>query len=405
VRSVSDNFKNLSLAARAATLAQLWKIIRTDGEIFGFTDHDCDIVYGGVTFQAAKGHLPSAIANAGNLAVDNLDVATMLDADLITEADIMAGVWDNAVVDLYQIDYEHPEYGVMILAAGWKVGNFSVKDHEFAVEIRSKTQALQQVIIELTSPECRASLGDARCKIALQPALWQAMEDVTLGTVRRATAYDSRRQVAIVAGATGAAEPSWNTTPGEQTVDGTCTWLCCDLLEVDPWEAEEEVTLGEIRRATVYDYRQYVCIAAGTTGVSEPSWDTTPGEQTADGTVAWLCIAAWHKEAAVTGVTDRRQFEAVSLADADGAFNYGVLLWLTGANAGYEMEVKSWILGTHTVTLFEKMPFVIAIGDTFAIAMGCDRRLATCKARFNNVVNFRGEPYLPGTDEVLRYGG
>jgi uncharacterized phage protein (TIGR02218 family) len=51
------------------------------------------------------------------------------------------------------------------------------------------------------------------------------------------------------------------------------------------------------------------------------------------------------------------------------------------------------------------MPFAIAIGDLFAVTMGCDRRLATCKARFDNVVNFRGEPYLPGTDEVLKYGG
>ena len=405
MRNISDNFKNLSLAARVTTLAQLWKITRRDGEIFGFTDHDRDIVYGGVTYQAAKGHLPSAIANAGNLAVDNLDVATMLDAEFFTEEDVMAGVWDNAVIDLYQIDYEHQERGVMILASGWKTGNFTVKDHEFAAEIRSKTQALQQVIVELTSPECRASLGDSRCKIALQSDLWSAEEAITLGEMRRATTYDGKRYVCIVPGTTGATEPEWDDTPGEETVDGEVTWLCCDLLEVDPWQAETAAALGEICRSTSYDYRQYVCIDAGTTGASEPEWDPTPGEETVDGTVTWLCLAAWHKEGAVTGVTDRRIFEAVSLADADDAFNYGVLLWLTGANAGYEMEVKDWVLATHTITLFEKMPFVVAIGDTFAVTMGCDRRLATCKARFDNVVNMRAEPYLPGTDEVLKYGG
>jgi hypothetical protein len=405
MRNISDNYKNLSLASEVTTLAQLWRITRRDGEIFGFTDHDQDIIFGDLTYQAAKGYLPSAVSNAGNLAVDNLDVATMLEAGLFTEADIEAGVWDNAVIDLYQIDYEHLDRGVMILAAGWKVGNFTVKDHEFSAEIRSKTQVLQQVIVELTSPECRASLGDLRCKIALQSGFWLAETAYALGDFVRATTYDGRRYICIDVGTTGATEPEWNITPGEETEDGTVTWLCCDLLEVDPWSAEAEVGLGEIRRATSYDYRHYVCIVAGETGATQPEWADTPGTETVDGEVTWLCLAAWHKEAAVTGVTDRRVFEAVSLADTNDAFNYGVLLWLTGANAGYEMEVKEWVLTGHTMTLFEKMPFVVTIGDLFAVTMGCDRRLATCKARFDNIVNMRAEPYLPGTDEVLKYGG
>lgn len=401
-RACTDNFKNLSLTG-VLTLAQLWRLTRRDGEVFGFTDHDRDITYDGLTYLAAKGYLPSAISQGGNLAVDNLDVVTMIDAGYFTEEDIQAGIWDNAVVDLYLIDFEHTDRGIMILAEGWRTGEFKIRDQEFSVEIRSKTQQLSQVIVEITSPECRASLGDIRCKIALQAGQWQAEEEVTLGVARRATAYDGRRQVCIVEGTTGATEPTWDTTPGEETEDGTATWLCCDLGEVDPWSAEEEMTLGEIRRATTYDYRQYVCIVAGTCGAEEPVWDTTPGAETEDGTATWLCIAAWHKEAAVTGVTDQREFEAVSLADEDDAFAYGVLLWITGANAGYEMEVKGWTLATHTMVLFDKMPFEIEIGDTFAASMGCDRRLATCKNRFANVINLRGEPYLPGSDEVFRY--
>ena len=38
-----------------------------------------------------------------------------------------------------------------------------------------------------------------------------------------------------------------------------------------------------------------------------------------------------------------------------------------------------------------------------ALAQGCDRRLATCRARFDNVANFRGFPHIPGNDFVLRY--
>jgi len=36
---------------------------------------------------------------------------------------------------------------------------------------------------------------------------------------------------------------------------------------------------------------------------------------------------------------------------------------------------------------------------------GCDKRLETCLSRFGNVVNFRGEPFLPGIDLLTRYPG
>ena len=36
-------------------------------------------------------------------------------------------------------------------------------------------------------------------------------------------------------------------------------------------------------------------------------------------------------------------------------------------------------------------------------ALGCDRQLRTCRERFDNVVNFRGFPHIPGNDFVMRY--
>lgn len=45
----------------------------------------------------------------------------------------------------------------------------------------------------------------------------------------------------------------------------------------------------------------------------------------------------------------------------------------------------------------------MAVGDTFHIVPGCDKRLATCRDRYANVINFRGEPYLPGQDALTAY--
>jgi uncharacterized phage protein (TIGR02218 family) len=45
----------------------------------------------------------------------------------------------------------------------------------------------------------------------------------------------------------------------------------------------------------------------------------------------------------------------------------------------------------------------IAKGDGFTIRAGCDKRIATCGAKFANTANFRGFPHIPGQDTILRY--
>ncbi len=47
------------------------------------------------------------------------------------------------------------------------------------------------------------------------------------------------------------------------------------------------------------------------------------------------------------------------------------------------------------------MALSIAPGDAFVVITGCDKQLATCRARFANALNFRGFPHMPGPDYVL----
>lgn len=39
------------------------------------------------------------------------------------------------------------------------------------------------------------------------------------------------------------------------------------------------------------------------------------------------------------------------------------------------------------------------------LTQGCDKQLATCRDRFANAANFRGEAHLPGNDLLTRYPG
>jgi uncharacterized phage protein (TIGR02218 family) len=103
----------------------------------------------------------------------------------------------------------------------------------------------------------------------------------------------------------------------------------------------------------------------------------------------------------VASFTDARAFVPSGLTGAAGYFVEGVLTWLTGANAGLTMDVGEWN-GT-TITLFESMANAIAIGDTFKVEPGCNHFTSDCFGKFNNIVNFGGEPDIPGTDKIMQY--
>lgn len=89
----------------------------------------------------------------------------------------------------------------------------------------------------------------------------------------------------------------------------------------------------------------------------------------------------------------------------DGWFSLGTVEWSTGANSGRRAEVllHSKISGVVTVILLEEPVRAIAEGDSFVIRAGCDKRVSTCREKFDNVVNFRGFPHIPGQDAVIRY--
>lgn len=114
----------------------------------------------------------------------------------------------------------------------------------------------------------------------------------------------------------------------------------------------------------------------------------------------------WTESRAVTAVTSRQVFSCSNLSHggSPSIANYnaeGELTWVTGGNAGISVKVKSSEL-TGTITLAWPMYADIAIGDQFTITAGCDKTLETCRDRFNNVLNFGGEPHRPGVDDLTQ---
>lgn len=154
------------IAEQRTTVAICCKITRTDGVVFGFTQHGEDIVFEGITYEAGTGVNASAFSARSGLSVDNLEIIGGLDSVSITEADLLAGVWDYAECEFFLVNYADLTQGRMLLPTG-TLGEITAGDTDFTVELRGLTQALQNNFGRAYLPSCDAEYGDARCGLDL----------------------------------------------------------------------------------------------------------------------------------------------------------------------------------------------------------------------------------------------
>lgn len=147
-----------------STLAFCWRLERRDGTALGFTSHDRDLEFDGLCYRASPGMVPSSISLSEGFDVDSLDVRGALTADSITAADLAAGRWDGAALAVFVADWENPAALTLQVARG-ELGEVDVAGSAFEAELKGPTAPLERPVVEQTSPECRAVLGDKRCRV------------------------------------------------------------------------------------------------------------------------------------------------------------------------------------------------------------------------------------------------
>jgi uncharacterized phage protein (TIGR02218 family) len=271
------------LASGATTLCWCWRVVRRDGVVLGFTDHDRALTFDGTTYEAASGFTASDITDGLGLSVDNLEVTGALSSATLTDDDLAAGRYDDARIEIYRTNWADTNQRVLMRSGS--IGEVRRTGTGFTAELRGLAHYLQQPKGRLLQLTCDADLGDARC-----------------------------------------------------TVD--------------------------------------------------------------------LSSPAFHGEGAITAAHSARRF-TVSGIDGfeNGLFSRGLFSFTSGASAGLKVEVKSHakLASSVTIELWAEAEGPVA-GDTFVVTAGCDKRFATCKARFANTINFRGFPSIPGNQFLTQVG-
>ena len=174
----------------ATHVCQCWSITRSDGLTFGFTDHDRPLAFEGITFLADSGMSARALAQSSGLAVDNSEAVGLLQADVIAEADIVAGRYDGAEVRNWLLRWD--DVGQRQLRFRGRVGEITRQAGQFQVELRGLTDLLNQPTGRTYLRTCAAVLGDARCRVDTEDPIYA----VTLPVL----AQTDLREIAVAQG-------------------------------------------------------------------------------------------------------------------------------------------------------------------------------------------------------------
>ena len=167
MREIAPEFQ-ARLDSGATRMCRCWRVARSDGVVFGFTDHDQDLVFEGVTFRASSGMDASALQTATGLSVDNAQAVGALSDAAVTEDDVRAGKFDQAEVHQWLVDWERVDLRVLLFRG--RFGEIRRSGGRFEVELRGLAEALNVPVGRSILKVCDRVLGDSKCGVDLSQA-------------------------------------------------------------------------------------------------------------------------------------------------------------------------------------------------------------------------------------------
>lgn len=114
-----------------------------------------------------------------------------------------------------------------------------------------------------------------------------------------------------------------------------------------------------------------------------------------------LTKASFAVNATINGVAGNELLNTTATGQADDYFSLGEILFTSGGNNGLRQMIRQSRQSGGQMSLIAPMPFTVMNGDTVTLFPGCDKTVSTCTAKFSNVANFGGEPWIPAAETAL----
>lgn len=172
------------------TFCHCWRLARRDGHVIGFTDHDGDLTFGGVTYRARAGLRASELENAASLAPAVREAVGALSDDSLNETELLNGLYDGASVETWLVDWSAPQDRLLLDVA--TIGEVRRDDISFTAELRSAAHVFDQPRGRSFQRDCSADVGDSRCMIdtgepmySRRATIISAQTDVLMTTLDR----------------------------------------------------------------------------------------------------------------------------------------------------------------------------------------------------------------------------
>ncbi|MFN3261900.1 MAG: DUF2163 domain-containing protein [Pikeienuella sp.] len=160
MRSIPPSMQ-AQLDAGVTTFCHCWRIDPLFAASIGFTDHDEDIAFDDVVFEAASAFQGTSIERSLGLAIDNLTATGALQSERIREEDIDGGVYDGAAIRLWLVDWRAPASRLLLFKG--EIGEITHGSAGFEVELRGLSEPLNRPIGRRFLKVCDAEVGDGRC--------------------------------------------------------------------------------------------------------------------------------------------------------------------------------------------------------------------------------------------------
>ena len=160
MKTLSAGF-SAHLSGAATTLARCFVVRRADGRTLGFTDHDRSLTVAGVECEPETGFASGEAVTEAGFAVGGLEVAGALSSSVLTEDDLQRGRYDDAIVDIYLVNWTTPSEFVHERRA--RIGDVTRRDGVFRAELRSLIADYDVPRGRYIRATCDARFGDARC--------------------------------------------------------------------------------------------------------------------------------------------------------------------------------------------------------------------------------------------------